>query len=184
MASLNLYKKFDKSTQESTKGGYKNVVFWAPVDTFTAVQVPTPTPAALGDKFKITTAHTFPTDEGFISWLCKIDSVTITGATTGDPGSNEMEWTSTFGLLGDGAMTQEEVTEQLNATNIWLLKDSACLEGNPYVQLGDECVPVKVSIAFDGKTTAAGLKEYTITLVSKAKYFYSGTITEKPVPAP
>lgn len=184
MASLNLYKKFDKTTQESIGGGYKNVVFWAPVDTFTAVQVPTPTPAVLGDKFKITTAHTFPVDEGFISWLCKIDSVTITGATTGEKGSNQMEWTSTFILFGDGAMTQEEVTEQLNSTNIWLLKDSACLAGNPYVQLGNECVPATVSLAFDGKTTADGLKEYTVTIVSKYKAFYSGTITEKPVPAP
>jgi len=184
MASLNLYKKFDKTTQEATSGGYKNVVFWAPTDTFTAIQVPTPTPAALGDKFKITTAHTFPTDEGFISWLCKQDSVTIKGVTIGDPGSNEMEYTSTFILLGDGAATQEEVTEQLNSNNLWLLKDSACLAGNPYVQLGNECVPAKVSIEFDGKTTAAGLKEYTITVVSKAKAFYSGTITEKPVPAP
>ena len=184
MASLNLYKKFDKTTQEATTGGYKNVVFWAPVDTFTKVQVPTPTPSALGDKLKITTAHTFPTDEGFITWLCKLDSVTIKGATTGEPGSNQMEWTSTFILQGDGAMTQEEVTEQLNSTNIWLLKDSACLEGNPYVQLGNECVPVKVSLEFDGKTTADGLKEYTVTLTSKYKAFYSGAIIEKPVPTP
>lgn len=180
MASLNLYKKLDKTTQQSTGGGYKNVVFWAPVDTFTAVQTPTPTPAALGDKYKITTAHTFPVDEGFISWLCKTNSVKLTGATTGEVGSNEMTWTSTFVLLGDGALTHEEVVEQLNSTNIWLLKDSACLEANPYVQLGSECVPATVSVAFDSKDTAEGMKEWTITVTSKAKYFYSGTITEKP----
>lgn len=184
MASLNLYKKFDKTTQEATTGGYKNVVFWAPTDTFTAVQVPSPTPTALGDKYKITTAHTFPTDEGFISWLCKTNSVKLTSATTGEVGSNELTHTATFILLGDGAMTHEEIADQLNSTNIWLLKDSACLAGNPYVQLGNECVPATVSVAFDSKDTGEGMKEWTITVTSKAKYFYSGTITEKPVPAP
>lgn len=184
MASLNLYKKFDKTTQENIGGGYKNVVFFAPTDTFTAVQMPSPTPAALGDKYKISTAHTFPMDEGFISMLCKIDSVKVTGETTGDKGSNEMMWTSTFILIGDGAMTQEQIIEQLNSTNIWLLKDSACLSGGPYIQLGNECVPANVSVAFDSHDTNEGMKEYTVTVASKAKYFYSGTVTEKPVPTP
>lgn len=181
MASLNLYKKFDKSTQENTGGGYKNVVFWAPRDTFTSIQKPIASPLALGDKFAITTAHTFPVDEGFISWLCKLHSVTVTGDTVGDDGATQMEWKSTFILLGDGASTQEEVTEQLNADNIFLLKDSDCLAGGPYVQLGDECVSPAVKVTFDGKTTKEGLKEYTIELTCKKKFFYSGAVTEKPV---
>ena len=180
MASKNLYKKFDKTTQENTGGGYKNVVFWAPRDTFTALQKPIAVPIALGDKYAITTAHTFPVDEGFISWLCKLHSVTVTGDTTGDEGATQMEWKSTFILFGDGASTQEEVTEQLNADNIFLLKDSDCLAGGPYVQLGDECVSPSVKVTFDGKTTKEGLKEYTIELTCKKKYFYSGTVTEKP----
>lgn len=180
MASINLYKKFTAATQENTGGGYKNVVFWAPVDTFTAVQVPTPTPTALGDTLKITTAHTFPADEGFISWLCKLHTVTVTGDTVGDDGANQMEWKATFTLLGDGAVTQEEITGQLNRDNIWLLKDSACLAGGPYVQLGDACVAPSVKVTFDGKTTKEGLKEYTVELTCKKKSFYSGTVTEKP----
>lgn len=180
MASLNLYKKIAKADQENTGGGYKNVIFWAPRDTFTAIQQPTASPSALGDKFKITTAHTFPADEGFISWLCKLNSVTVTGDTVGDDGAAQMEWKSTFTLLGDGASTQQQVTEQLNADNIFLLKDSDCLAGGPYVQLGDECLSPIAKVTFDGKTTKEGLKEYTIELTCKKKFFYSGTVTEKP----
>lgn len=180
MASLNLYKKFDKTTQENTAGGYKNVVLWAPRDTFLAIQKPIALPLALGDKYAITTAHTFPLGEGFISWLCKLHTVTLTGDTTGDEGATQMEWKTVFTLLGDGAITQEEVTEQLNADNIFLLKDSDCLAGGPYVQLGDECVSPAVKVTFDGKTTKEGLKEYTVELTCKKKFFYSGAVTEKP----
>ena len=183
MASKNLYKKLDKSTAENTGGGYKNVVLLAPRDTFTKIEQPIAVPTALGDKYKIATAHTFPEDEGFISWLCKLHSVTLTGETVGEDGANEMMWKSVFSLLGDGAITQEEVTDQLNADNIWLLKDSDCLAGGPYVQLGDECVSPEVKVTFDGKTTKEGMKEYTVEITCKKKYFYSGAVTEKPVAA-
>lgn len=182
MASKNLYKKFDQSTQEGTTGGYKNVVFFAPVDTFTDIALPTTTPAALGDKYKISTAHTFPTDEGFISMLCKLHSVVVTGETVGEDGANEVMFKAVFTLLGDGAMTQEQVLGLLNASNIWLLKDAECHAGT-YVQLGNECKPAETKVSFDSKSTKEGMKEYTLELSSKAKYFYSATVTEKPAAA-
>lgn len=180
MASLNLFAAITKSSRENTSGGYKNVVLWAPRDTFTLIKVPTTTPSALGDTLKITAAHTFPTDEGFISWLCKQNSVNLNGATVGEDGANEMEWKTKFVLLGDGASTQEQITAMLNADNIFLLKDSNCLAGGPYVQLGDECNCPVASVSFDSKTTKEGLKEYTVELTGKKKFFYSGTVTAKP----
>lgn len=181
MASINLFKAITKATQENTAGGYKNVVLWAPRDSFTSIKTPTATPSILGDTLKITTAHTFPADEGFIGWLSKINSVTVTGGTVGEDGANEVEWKTKFVLLGDGASTQEQVVAMLNADNIFLLKDSNCLAGGPYVQMGDECNSPVANVTFDAKTTKEGLKEYTVELTGKKKYFYSGTVTLKPV---
>lgn len=182
MASINLYKKITKADQLNTEGGYKNVVLWAPVDTFTLLQKPSAS-AASGDTLKISTAHTFPEDEGFISWLCKLHSVTITGETTGDPGARSIIWKCKFTLLGDDASTQEQLQNMLNDSCIFLLKDGAC-HATEYVQLGDECAQPDAAVTFDGKTTLEGLKEYTVELTMKAKkYFYSSTVTEKPLPA-
>src|SRR5690348_5472600 len=92
MASLNKYKKYAKADIKNRDGGYKALIYFAPVDTFTAIQMPSVT-TALGDAKKITAAHTFPEDEGFISLLCKLHSVTSKGATVGDEGSQSIEWT-------------------------------------------------------------------------------------------
>lgn len=180
MASLNLYKSIGKGDQENISGGYKNVILWAPRESFLLLRTPTLTPLSLSDKFAILTAHTFPVDEGFISWLSKLNTVTLTGATVGEDGANEIEWKAKFVLLGDRASTQEQATDLLNADNIFLLKDSNCLAGGPYVQLGDECNSPVANVSFDSKTTKEGFKEYTVELTGKKKFFYSGAITQKP----
>ncbi len=181
MPSANLYKARAKADQLNIQGGYRNIVLWAPVDTFEEIQVPTDTPTALGDKKKITDTHTFGEDEGFISWLCKKHSVTTTTETTGDEGAQSLVHKSKFVLLGDDASTLEQLEDILNDNVILLLKDQDCLNTTDYVQLGDECLSPTLKITFDGKTTQEGLKEYTVEASVKAKkYFYSGTVTEKP----
>ena len=177
----NLYKKIAKADLTNQDGGYKNVLFFAPVDTFTSIKKPTPTPAALGDKKKITTAHTFGEDDGFISLLSKLHSVTLKGATVGEEGAQSMEWTFEGVILGDNAVLQEELEELLNDNCIWLLKDQDCLNSTDFVQLGDECVFPAIKLEFDGKTTKEGMKEYKITGTIKGKkFFYNATVTEKP----
>ncbi len=182
MASLNLFKKLGKTETDKNKdAGYKNVILFAPVDTFTSIKTPTATPTALGDKVKITTSHTFPTDEGFISLLSKKHSVTSKGTSTGDDGAQSMEWTFETVILGDSAIHQEQLEAQLNNDNIWLLKDQDCINATEYVQFGDACVCPTIKLEFDGKTTKEGLKEYKLTgTVKNKKFWYSGTVTEKP----
>lgn len=178
----NLYKKIAKADQLNQDGGYKNIVLWAPRDTFTSIKMPVVggTPAA-GDSLKITTAHTFGASDGFISWLCKQGSVTITGQTNGDPGSKIMTYSTKFVLLGDSASTQEQLESLLNDDVIALFKDANCLAATDYVQLGNDCINPEFDVKFDGKTTNEGLKEYEVTMTcKKAKYFYSATVTEKP----
>src|SRR4051812_17008923 len=113
MSSLNLYKKYQKTDIKNRDGGYKALIYFAPVDTFAAIQMPSAA-AALGDKKKITSAHTFATDEGFISLLCKLHSVTSKGNTVGDEGSPVIEWNFEGIILGDSAMLQEELEGILN----------------------------------------------------------------------
>ena len=181
MSSLNLYKKITKADQVNKEGGYKNVIYWAPVSTFTSIKGPTVTPTVLGDTLKITSAHTFPVDEGFISWLCKLHSVTGTAQTTGDEGAQSLHHTYKFTLIGDDASTLEQLKGMLNDNCIFLIKDSNCLGTAAYVQLGDECLSPTCKIQFDGKTTKEGLKEYMVEIdVKEKKFYYSSTITEKP----
>ena len=179
----NRYKKIIKADQKNVDGGYKNVVLWAPRSSFTLLSMPSPgnSPTS-GDSLKITADHTFGVADGFISWLCKKDSVTIKGTSEGEAGAKSMVWTAEFILLGDSASTQEQLEDQLNDDVVALFKDSNCLQATDYTQLGDDCNNPEFSVEFDGKTTASGLKEYKVTMKckKKGKYFYSGTVDEKP----
>lgn len=158
-------------------GGYKNVVLFAPRSTFLSISKPPDVAAETGDLVTVAGAHTFTDPAGFFSWDCKTHSVTVTGATVGDDGAKEEEWKAAFVLLGDSASTQEQVTRMLNDDMIFLLKEAACLEDDSYIQLGDECVAPTVDVAFDGKTTKEGKKEYTVTVTCKVKYFYAFAVT-------
>lgn len=180
MGTKNLYKAIGKADQLNKEGGYKNIVLWAPRDTFSAMAIPTSL-VALGDRVTISGNHTFSADEGFISWLCKKNSVTITAGTTGDAGAKSFVWESKFILLGDSASTQQQLEDMLNDEVIFLMKDADCLNATGYTQLGDDCNTPEVDVKFDGKTTAEGLKEYEVSLkVKSKKYWYNGTVTEKP----
>jgi len=180
MASINLYKARVKEDQTHMQGGYKNVVLWSPTNAFLSIKIPTAS-AVSGDTKKITTAHTFPADEGFISWHCKKHSVTTTMETTGDEGAQSLVHKAKFVLLGDDASTLEQLENMLNDDCIFLLKDQDCANTTDYIQFGDECLAPTAKISFDGKTTAEGLKEYTVELTVKAKkFFYSAAITAKP----
>jgi hypothetical protein len=173
----NRYKKIAKADQKNVDGGYKNVVQFAPRDTFTLIAAPDSAVTTPGASVEIPDDHTFGASDGFISWLCNTDSVTVTGKSEG----RGMIWTSVFELVGDSSSTQEQVQDQLNDNCIFLLKDANCKAATELVQLGDDCNTPKVEVEFDGKTTASGDKIYKITLtVKNAKYFYQGTVTSKP----
>jgi len=175
------YAKIAKAEQVNIQGGYRNVVLFAPRDTFLTFGTPVSPAVALGDEVSIATAHTFGANDGFISWLNKKHSVTTTSETTGDAGAQSLVHHAKFTLLGDSASTLEQLRNLLNDDCIFLLKDQDCINGQ-YVQLGDECLCPNVKVSFDGKTTAEGLKEYTIEIdVKDKKYFYNAAVTEKPV---
>jgi hypothetical protein len=179
MASINLYKKIAKADIKNRDGGYKALIYFAPVDTFTTIAAPSAT-ALMGDRKKITDNHTFPVDEGFISLLCKLHSVTSKGTTIGDEGAQSIQWEFEGSILGDSAFAQEELETILNDNNIFLLKDQDCLNAGEFVQFGDECLQPTIKLEFDGKTTKEGNKEYKITgTVKSKKFWYSGAVTEK-----
>lgn len=174
------YKKRVKADETFAEGGYKNQFWFAPVADFLSIKTPGVW-AALGDKVKITLAHTFGEDDGFIAWRGKKHAVTTTAETTGEDGSKSLLHKGRIIVLGDGASTLEQMRDLLNDDIIILVKDQDCLNAGDYVQFGDECLSPDLTITFDGKTTKEGLKEYTVEWsVKDKKFFYSGAVTEKP----
>lgn len=166
------YSNIAKASQTGKVGGYKPALYFSPVEDITTLQRPTTTPAAIGDKVKISTAHTWATGLGAYKWDAQIHTVKHTSATVGDPGAQELEHTAELIVTGDNAATLEQMVQALNDDKIVWIKDADCVTNDSYVQLGDDCVPVECSIAFDGKTTKEGQKAYTVTLKSKKKFFY------------
>lgn len=172
------YAKINRNASvDFATGGYKNVFYFAPRADFDVLSGTVTPWAVIGDDVTIAAVHTFTAPKGFISYACKTHSVTLKGDTVGDDGAKEIQWTATFGLLGDAASTQEQLQRQLNDDIICLLKDADCA-ADQYVQLGNDCVSPEFSVAFDGKTTKDGKKEYTVTVVCKKKYFYNYAVTE------
>lgn len=177
MANANYAHVTKSNNPRDHRGGYKNVFLFAPRRDFLAISKPTDTPAAIGDTVTVTGAHTFTDPKGFFSWDCKTNSVTIKSSTVGEDGSQELEHTAEFVILGDSASTQEMIERQLNDDVIALFKEAACLEDDSYVQIGDECVSPVFKAEFDGKTTKEGKKEYKVSMTCKVKYFYAHTVT-------
>jgi hypothetical protein len=158
-------------------GGYKNVFLFCPRSEFLSIKKPSAAGLVIGDTLEITTAHTFTSPKGFHSWDCKTHSVTLKGSSVGDDGAKELEFSAEFIVLGDSASTQEQLSRTLNDDIIALIKEADCLSTDDYVQLGDECISPTFTVEFDGKTTKEGKKEYKVTVVTKAKFFYSATVT-------
>lgn len=180
MASINKYRKYAKTDIANRDGGYKALIYFAPIDTFAGITMPTVT-TTIEDSKKIVTAHTFAADEGFITLLCKLHSVTSKGATVGDEGAQSVEWTFEGSILGDSALLQAELEGILNDNCMFLIKDQDCINATDYVQFGDECLQPTIKLEFDGKTTKEGTKEYKLTgTIRGHKYWYSSTVTEKP----
>ncbi len=176
MAIMN-YKNIARNTSvEFGTGGYQNVFYFCPRADFLVIQKPITTPLVLGDALEIVTAHTFTSPKGFLSYACKTHSVNLKGATVGEDSAKEIEWTGTFGIIGDASTTQEQLMRILNDDIICLLKDAECAAAT-FIQLGNECVSPEFDVAFDSKTTKEGKKEYVVTVKCKKKYFYSATVT-------
>lgn len=177
---MSIYKKRTRAGQTNMEGGYKSLVYLAPVSDFLSLKKPSST-AALGDKYKITQTHTFGSADGFVALTTKKHAVTSTGETTGDDGAKSIVYKFNFTILGDDAMTQEQLETMLNDDIIIILKDQNCINATDFVQFGDECVTPDFVVNFDAKNSKEGLKEWTVEGTVKAKrFFYSGTITEKP----
>jgi len=181
MASTNKYRKFTKTDAAKNRdGGYKNVVYWAPVDTFASIKQPTVT-TALGNAKEVIVADTFNADEGYISMLCKTHSVTTKTETVGEEGAQALQHTFEFIFLGESAAHLETAEGMINDGAVWLLKDQDCINATTFIRFGDDCLQPTVKAEFTGNTTKEGLKEWKITGTIRGKrVFYTSTVTEKP----
>jgi hypothetical protein len=176
----NLYKKFDATdVAKNRDGGYKALIWFAPVDKFLVLQQPTGTPTLLGDTKKITTAHTFGATDGFYSLLCKMHSVKSKTTSIGDDGVKQLEHEFEGIITGDSASHLEQFEDMLNDQLVILIKDQDCINATDRVQFGDSCLQPTLTIEFDSADTNTGVKTYKVSgKIRGHKYFYSGTVTE------
>lgn len=159
------------------KGGYEDVFRFCPKADFATIAAPTASPAAIGDKVKIPTSHTWTGTNGVFEYAVKNGSITHTSETIGEAGARLLRHTFRFVLLGDAATTYEQLQAQLNSNNLVFLKDSKCA-ANEFVQFGDECTQPEFSIAFNANTNLEGSKEYEVTgTIVESKYYYTGSLT-------
>jgi hypothetical protein len=179
----NLYRGLDQTdTLKNIDGGYVPQIWVAPVNTFTDVKAPViGEPAVLGDKVKITAAHTFGAEDGFMAIKCREHSVNLKGAPVGEDGASITQWTLEAYVTGDSPEHQEILEGLSKEQLIVLVKDQQCPEPNTLIQLGDEQLQATLKVEFDSQATNSGAKFYKLTAVIRGhRYFYSGALTLKP----
>jgi hypothetical protein len=162
------------------KPGHSDVVLFAPIDEFTAIQIPAAW-AAAGDYKKITTAHTFPALKGFAQLKSKPGGVRQEGTTAvGEKGGLVPQYQYIITVKGHSEIIEEWLEQAMNAEGIWLFNDPTC-GVNKYVQLGSACNPAQISAysAKSGSRNDGGVREYEVTMQSADKYWYTGTVTIK-----
>ena len=167
------------STQPNRDGGFKSEIYFNPIVDITTWQRPAGTGTTLGDKSKITVAHTWAATKGAFTWQTKIGSVLLTSESVGDEGAKVIVWTAKFKVLGFDAPTLDQMVNMLNDQVVVFLKDANCLVADAYYQLGDDCTPVVASVSSDGKDSlpsSTAQKEFEVTLTSKKLFFYTAAL--------
>lgn len=180
--SVNLFKKISKTdTAVNRAGGYKPLIYFAPVNTFSLINQPGAV-TNIGDDVTVSADDTFTSPEGYISIQCLPNTVTSTSKSIGDEGAQQLQHTLTAMVSGDSAKILSTMLALLNENAVWLAKDQDCINADNFIRLGDDCVQPVLTIDFDGSNTKDGkAKGYKMTLtITGHKVFYSGTVTEKP----
>ena len=174
---MGIYRSLTKTdVANDAQGGYKAVVYFAPVTDFTTINQPADD-TSLGDAVTVATDDAFTEGKGYMALPAKMHSVTSKTSSTGDDGAQSFVHEFEAIVLGDGAIQLDTFQNMLNDTCVFLLQDQDCDNGT-YIRLGDDCLTPVIKVTFDGKTTKEGMKEYKITGSIKGhKVFYSGTVT-------
>ncbi len=177
------YSDISNSTQTGRVAGYKPKLYFISNDDVDTWQRPVDPPVNPGDSVTIATAHILKAAKVTHQWDAKLYSATVTSEPVGDAGARQLLHKATAIILGDNAATYEQMIKMLNDNKTIFLKDADCINNDSYLQFGDDCNPVEVSIKFDGKTNSpnASQKEYTLEITSLVKYFYTDAL---PAPAP
>jgi len=166
------------SNPDAARGGYKNVLLVIPRADFLTFAKPPAAPAALGDGYKINTAHTFAANKGYYEWASKLKSVVGKGTTGGDEGAYQMKYSFEGVVIGDSASTQEQMHRALNDDLVWFVKDSNCLVTDSYIQYGDECDSPVIKAEFDSQNSD-GTKNWKISgEVSGKRFFYNAALVK------
>jgi hypothetical protein len=176
------YANILQASQTGKTAGYKPALYFSEVADITTWSRPTAAGTTIGDTLLISVAHTWAVGKAVNKWELAAGSVRSTSDVQGPEGAKIPVYTATMRLVGDNAATLEQLVRSLNDQKVVWFKDANCLTANDFVQLGDDCNPVTVTFAFDSKTnsteTVEGSKEYTITISSRAKFFYAAALDE------
>lgn len=165
------------ASPEAARGGYKNELLVVDKADVTAWGSPLTT-SGLGDKYTITTAHTFGVNKGYYSWPLKLKSALVKGASQGDVGMKQVQYTFEGMILGDSASTQEQMHNSLDADSVFFLKDSNCLVADSYLQFGDSCDSPEIDVEFDSQNSD-GTKNWKVTgKITGKRFFYNASLVK------
>lgn len=174
-----LYKSMVSADAPLKEPGY-NKAYISLLSDFTTLNEPTPgqTPA-VGDAYKIDTAHTWAVGKGPIEVLVDNRTLEVTGQTTGAIGSLRMNYAPKIFIKGDGPAILEMVNNFLNEELVLFVQDG-CGHAQ-FLQFGCDCSPAEIDKASFASGTLKGsnAKGYEFTLDVMCKYFYNGTITKR-----
>lgn len=172
MPSTGLYKKMKKSDVQLETGYTKAWI--TPVADFATLQSPSGT--ALGDKFKITTAHVWASNKKAIPCLIRNKELEHMADSVGESESLSTKYKAKLFFIGDSAEHEEIITNLMNEDCIIHLQKN-CDGQASYIQIGCDCKPaICEKRSFTGGTLESGKVGSEVEFASTCKYYYTGTI--------
>ncbi len=157
--------------------GIGQILFVAPLYSFTSVKEPKPPFLFDGASVVIFETHEFLPSAGFIQLLLMPNKNDFNAKTGGEVGSQYFNQDIKCLIPGSYAEAHELLKNLINIPLIALVKDVDCHAGFMY-QIGSACEPAYLSTDFATGTTRDGIKGYTATVSARKSFvqLYEGQI--------
>lgn len=161
---------------EVNKPGIGGTILLAEIAHITAFGTPA-TVTVVGDELRITGDHTFATGKGFVAWETEDDIANLKIPITGTRSSLGLKPELTIFLPGLTAAQAVSVVQ--NKRYIALVKAFGC-NANQYLQLGDDCNPLRLLPSDGFNSGVAGgndARGWTVKLGNNySVHFYEGDV--------
>jgi hypothetical protein len=173
-----VYANYTQALATGSQSGFKQTVRFALPEWIGTEAVPALN-VALGDQYKIATAHTFATGKGALGVQCFYKTGDQAGEAAGDTGAKILNFKFKFFMQGDNAAALELVNNMLNKQVIVWAEKPGC--PGQLVQYGCKCTPAVLDTVNPMVgALLSGKAGYEITVEAQEKFFYNATLTAYP----